>query len=113
MNSASVSSKKESVPPRWKMALLTWIAVWPTSMFISLILKPTLARNFPHVLGCRSSRRWHRCYPLLDCHAFASEGHTPVALLRKKRPRETELRQEEEILFLLSICFFATRSNIS
>jgi antibiotic biosynthesis monooxygenase (ABM) superfamily enzyme len=51
MNSASVSSKKESVPHRWKMALLTWIAVWPTSMFISLMLKPTLARNFPHVLA--------------------------------------------------------------
>src|ERR1700745_736257 len=33
------------------MALLTWVAVWPTSMFISLILKPTLARNFPHVLA--------------------------------------------------------------
>ena len=31
--------------------MLTWIAVWPTSMFISLILKPTLARNFPHVLA--------------------------------------------------------------
>ena len=42
---------KKSVPPRWKMALLSWIAVWPTSMFVSLILKPTLGRNFPHVLA--------------------------------------------------------------
>jgi antibiotic biosynthesis monooxygenase (ABM) superfamily enzyme len=49
MNSGGFSSKKESVPPRWKMALLSWIAVWPTSMFASLILKPTLGRNFPHV----------------------------------------------------------------
>jgi uncharacterized protein len=51
MNSAGLSSKKESVLPRWKMALLTWIAVWPTSMFVSLILKPTLGRDLPYVLA--------------------------------------------------------------
>lgn len=35
MYSTGFSSKKESVPPRWKMALLRWIA----------------GRNFPHVLA--------------------------------------------------------------
>jgi uncharacterized protein len=51
MNSGGCSSKKASVPPRWKMALLTWIAVWPTSIFVSLFVKPTLVRTFPHVLA--------------------------------------------------------------
>ena len=33
---------------------------------------------------CRGNRRWHCCYPLLDCHAFVNEGRTPVALLGKE-----------------------------
>jgi antibiotic biosynthesis monooxygenase (ABM) superfamily enzyme len=51
MKSGGFSSKKASVPPRWKMALLTWIAFWPTSIFVSQILRPTLLRTFPHVLA--------------------------------------------------------------
>jgi antibiotic biosynthesis monooxygenase (ABM) superfamily enzyme len=33
------------------MSLLAWLAVWPTSMFVSLMLKPTLGRDLPHVLA--------------------------------------------------------------
>lgn len=41
----------EAIPPRWKMALLTWAAVWPVSMlvpaamlpFVSPFLHPILA----------------------------------------------------------------------
>jgi len=40
-----------SVPPRWKMALLTWIAVWPVSMLVAAILQPLLGPNFPNVLA--------------------------------------------------------------
>ncbi|HEY5704611.1 MAG TPA: antibiotic biosynthesis monooxygenase [Terrimicrobiaceae bacterium] len=39
------------MPPRWKMALLTWIAVWPVSMLVRAILAPLLGPNFPQVLG--------------------------------------------------------------
>jgi uncharacterized protein len=45
------SPNKENAPPRWKMALLTWIAVWPTSIFVSQILKPALLRNVPYLLA--------------------------------------------------------------
>jgi antibiotic biosynthesis monooxygenase (ABM) superfamily enzyme len=45
------ASKKEGLGPQWKMALLAWIAVWPASMFVWLIVKPVLGRNFPHVLA--------------------------------------------------------------
>ena len=38
------------MPPRWKMALLTWIAVWPVSMLVPAILVPLLGPNFPQVL---------------------------------------------------------------
>jgi uncharacterized protein len=38
------------MPPRWKMALLTWIAVWPVSMLVPAILMPLLGPNFPQVL---------------------------------------------------------------
>lgn len=30
------------MPPRWKMALLTWVAVWPVSMLIPALLRPLL-----------------------------------------------------------------------
>lgn len=29
-------------PARWKMALLTWVAVWPVSMVVAALLKPML-----------------------------------------------------------------------
>jgi antibiotic biosynthesis monooxygenase (ABM) superfamily enzyme len=41
---------KEPMPPRWKMALLTWIAVWLVSMLMRGILAPLLGPNVPQVL---------------------------------------------------------------
>ena len=41
---------KEPMPPRWKMALLSWIAVWLVSMLMRAILAPVLGRNIPQVL---------------------------------------------------------------
>jgi antibiotic biosynthesis monooxygenase (ABM) superfamily enzyme len=41
---------KEPMPPRWKMALLTWIAVWLASMFMRAVLAPALGPNVPQVL---------------------------------------------------------------
>jgi uncharacterized protein len=40
----------EPMPPRWKMALLSWIGVWPTSMLVPAILVLALGRNVPKVL---------------------------------------------------------------
>ena len=40
----------EPMPPRWKMALLTWIAVWLASMFMRAILAPALGSNVPQVV---------------------------------------------------------------
>jgi uncharacterized protein len=42
---------KGHMPPRWKMALLTWIAVWLASMLMRTILAPVLGPNFPQVLS--------------------------------------------------------------
>ena len=39
------------LPPRWKMALLTWIAVWPVSMLVPAILLPLLGPILPRVLA--------------------------------------------------------------
>jgi len=39
------------MPARWKMALLTWIAVWPVSVIVPAILAPLLGPNFPKVLA--------------------------------------------------------------
>jgi antibiotic biosynthesis monooxygenase (ABM) superfamily enzyme len=41
---------KEPMPPRWKMALLTWIAAWPASMFTQVVLALVVGRNVPQVL---------------------------------------------------------------
>jgi len=38
-------------PPRWKMAALSWMAVWPVSMLMRTILKPVLGPNFPQILA--------------------------------------------------------------
>jgi uncharacterized protein len=38
------------MPPRWKMGLLTWIAVWPVSMLVPAILVPLLGPDSPKVL---------------------------------------------------------------
>ncbi|HEY5895552.1 MAG TPA: antibiotic biosynthesis monooxygenase [Chthoniobacterales bacterium] len=39
-----------AMPPRWKMALLTWIAVWPVSMIVPAILVPLLGPNISKIL---------------------------------------------------------------
>lgn len=36
-----------AMPPRWKMALLTWIAVWPVSMAVPAALAPIYGSNVP------------------------------------------------------------------
>ncbi len=43
--------KDRCMSPRWKMALLTWIAVWPVNMLVPAILKPVLGPNFPQILA--------------------------------------------------------------
>jgi antibiotic biosynthesis monooxygenase (ABM) superfamily enzyme len=30
-------------PPRWKMAVLTWVAVWPVSMIVPAVLLPSVS----------------------------------------------------------------------
>ena len=39
------------MPPDWKMALLTWIAVWPVSMLVPAVLLPLLGPKFNFVLA--------------------------------------------------------------
>jgi antibiotic biosynthesis monooxygenase (ABM) superfamily enzyme len=40
----------EPMPPRWKMALLTWPAVWLVSMLVRAVVAPTLGPKLPQVL---------------------------------------------------------------
>jgi hypothetical protein len=37
-------------PPRWKMALLTWLAVWPVSMAVPAALNPLIGQSVPKVI---------------------------------------------------------------
>ncbi|EEF58433.1 antibiotic biosynthesis monooxygenase [Pedosphaera parvula] len=37
-------------PPRWKMAFLTWVAVWPVSMAVPAVLSPLLAQGVPPLI---------------------------------------------------------------
>jgi len=37
-------------PPRWKMALLTWVAVWPVSMAVPAALNLLLGQSLPNFL---------------------------------------------------------------
>ena len=37
-------------PPRWKMALLTWLAVWPVSMIVPSVLKLAFPGSLPKSL---------------------------------------------------------------
>ncbi len=41
---------KEPMPPRWKMALLTWIAAWPASLLTQTVLAPVVGSDVPQVL---------------------------------------------------------------
>ncbi|MDB6135815.1 MAG: hypothetical protein JWM59_4058 [Verrucomicrobiales bacterium] len=36
-----------AMPPRWRMALLTWAAVWPVSMLVPLLMGPLLPKSLP------------------------------------------------------------------
>ena len=40
----------EHMPPRWKMALLTWIAVWPVSMVVPMLLLPLIGQGMPSIM---------------------------------------------------------------
>jgi antibiotic biosynthesis monooxygenase (ABM) superfamily enzyme len=37
-------------PPEWKMALLTWVAVWPVSMAVPAALNPLIGSRIPNVI---------------------------------------------------------------
>jgi antibiotic biosynthesis monooxygenase (ABM) superfamily enzyme len=37
-------------PPRWKMALLTFLAVWPVSMAVPAALTPLIGQHVPNVI---------------------------------------------------------------
>lgn len=43
-------SSPQGTPPRWKMALLTWLAVWPVSMVVPAMLLPLLGGALSRVL---------------------------------------------------------------
>src|ERR1700757_5431769 len=73
MNSAGVSSKNQRVPPRVENGIAHLdCSLADQHVYIAHFKADTCAK-FSACARCRSSRRWHRCYPLLDCHAFASE----------------------------------------
>jgi uncharacterized protein len=40
---------QEPLPPRWKMALLTWPAVWLVSMLVRAVVAPALGPELPQV----------------------------------------------------------------
>ena len=40
----------QNPPPRWKMAFLTWIAVWPVSMAVPAALMPLIGSSITNVL---------------------------------------------------------------
>jgi uncharacterized protein len=42
--------RNEPMPPRWKMALLTWIGVWLASMLVRAIVVAALGPNLPQGL---------------------------------------------------------------
>ncbi len=39
-----------SPPPVWKMALLTWVAVWPVSMAVPAALNPIIGQSVPNFI---------------------------------------------------------------
>lgn len=40
----------QTPPPRWKMALLTWAAVWPVSMLVPAVLYPLIGGAVPNFI---------------------------------------------------------------
>jgi antibiotic biosynthesis monooxygenase (ABM) superfamily enzyme len=65
------------MPPRLKMALLTWIAVWPVSMLVPAILMPLLGPNSPQVLTAGLIAAG--IVVILGRHAFAGQSRAPLA----------------------------------
>ena len=41
---------KGPMPPRWKMALLTFVAVWPVSMAVPAVLNPLIGQRVSDVI---------------------------------------------------------------
>jgi len=68
MNSASVSSKNERVPPRVENGIAHLdCSLADQHVYIAHFKADTCAK-FSACARCRSSSCWHRCYPLLDCN---------------------------------------------
>jgi hypothetical protein len=44
------NNPNEPEPPQWKMALLTFIAVWPVSMAVPAALNPLIGQSVPNVI---------------------------------------------------------------
>lgn len=40
----------EQAPSRWKMAVLTWAAVWPASVLVRAVIQPVVGATLPSVL---------------------------------------------------------------
>ena len=40
-----------ALPPRWKMAIITWLAVWPVSMLVRATLLPAVGPLVPSVVA--------------------------------------------------------------
>ena len=112
------ASKKEGLPPQWKMALLAWIGVWPTSMFVSLILKPTLGRDLPHVLAVgvisggivilsidgACARQIRESPSPLRLAANGGSSEVTIALTEPVRSTRTQLARQFEHTILISFC---------
>jgi antibiotic biosynthesis monooxygenase (ABM) superfamily enzyme len=43
-------SPRQSKPPQWKMALLTFVAVWPVSMAVPAVLNSLIGQSVPKVI---------------------------------------------------------------
>jgi antibiotic biosynthesis monooxygenase (ABM) superfamily enzyme len=74
---------KERMPPRWKMALLTWIAVWLASILMRAILAPVLGQNFPQVLSAGLVAAG--VVAILTKQRIMGRQHTPRATLTNSR----------------------------
>lgn len=46
----SLFRSPQEAPSRWKMALLTWIAVWPVSIAEQALLNPLIGQSAPRVV---------------------------------------------------------------
>ena len=76
--------KDRCMPPRWKMALLTWIAVWPVNMLVPAILKPVLGPNFPQILAAGLIETGIVILVHWVAMALLVKGRAPLALPKKQ-----------------------------